>query len=88
MIIHNYRKRLSLHRVDVVFAILFSFTALCLLLCGLGSARETARRVKCSDNLRQIGFACRNYHDTLGEFPTESGPRERSIYLSIVEFIQ
>jgi hypothetical protein len=33
------------------------------------SARESARREQCKDNLKQIGLALQRYHDAFGCFP-------------------
>ncbi|TWU35672.1 hypothetical protein Q31b_51070 [Novipirellula aureliae] len=40
-----------------------------LLLPGLGSARESARRVQCTSHLREIGLALHNHHDANGTLP-------------------
>ena len=57
-----------------VLVVLFVIVMLIALLITTGrNGRGAARRMSCANNLKQIGIALHNYHDTHGHFPSAMG---------------
>ena len=76
----------------VVIAIIGILVAL--LLPAVQAAREAARRMSCSNNLKNMILAAHNYHDAFKSFPTsatadvEASEQSRGLHILLLPYIE
>jgi type II secretory pathway pseudopilin PulG len=74
--------------IEMIVAVGTIAILVAIILPAVSAARESARRIRCANNLKQIGLACVNYSQTFGVYPIAGEIDAANPHIALLPYLE